>query len=74
MQISEEFLEDFRAFAILDYGAKLSQFHLLMTQHGGDGTHPDCVKAKAFLDRARRLRCEVDPDFAAQQLPQVSAA
>lgn len=71
--ISEEFIEDIRRFAVLDYVEKLAQFHLLRDRYDGDGTHPDVLKAKAFLDRARRLRCEVDPEFASKQLAQVAA-
>lgn len=73
MNISDEFLDDVRALAQLDYNEKAVQFYLLRDRYRGDGTHPDVVKAKEFLDRARRLRCEVDPEFAAEQLEQVDA-
>lgn len=67
MNIPDEFAPDVRRWAAAEYLELLCQFQRLMTQHGGDGTHPDCVKAKELLDRARRCRCELDPVFAAQQ-------
>lgn len=73
-QVSEEFRPNYLQFAREDYLFMLRQYHLLRDRHDGDGTHPDVVKAKRELDRARRMRCEIDPEFAAQQLPQVNAA
>ena len=73
MQIAEEFAEDIRRFAIVNYGDLLIQFHRLRDRYSNDGTHPDVVKAKEYLDHARRLRCEVDPEFAAEQMTQVAA-
>lgn len=71
--VSEEFRPDYLHAARETYLFMLRQYHLLRDRFDGDGSHPDVVKAKTLLDRARRMRCEIDPEFAAQQLPQVAA-
>jgi hypothetical protein len=73
MQVSDEFIPDYRRIALLEYLEKLGQFIQLRDHHGGDGTHPDVVKAHQYLERAKRMRCEVDPEFAATQ-PQPAVA
>ena len=73
MTISDEFLPEIRLYAVAHYSEALVQFHQLRDRHLFDGSHPDVTRAKEVLDRARRLRCEVDPEFAAAQSAQAVA-
>jgi len=71
--IAAEFADDVSTWAIRQYNESLAQLMLVTRQHVADPYHQDVVDARRELDRARRLRCEVDPEFAKQQLPQVAA-
>lgn len=74
MILSDEHADELLAFGRERYWEALNQFIRVRDHHGGDGTHPDVVKAKEVLDKARRLRCEVDPKFAEEQRELTEAA